>query len=287
MYCEFYGFSEKPFAITPSPAFLYLSGAHREAFIRLMYGVETRAGFIVMTGEVGSGKTTLLRALLSRLDEQKYRSGLIFNSFLSGDQLLAAICDEFRAEAPEKNNYAFLEALNRFLLKQHESGRIVTLIIDEAQNLKPEALEQLRMISNLETERDKLIQIILAGQPELDDMLERHDLRQLNQRITVRCRLVPLDLSETGEYIQHRLKTAGCRIPGFFPRDAIKKIHRFSSGVPRLINVVCEQALVMAWTRESLTVDAYIIGQVIATMRSAQKKRSWLNRAISWFGAGK
>ena len=287
MYCEFYGFSEKPFAITPSPAFLYLSGGHREAFVRLVYGVETRAGFIAMTGEVGSGKTTLLRALLSKLDEQKYRSGLIFNSFLSGDQLLAAICDELRVEPPQKNNYAFLEALNSFLLKQHENGRIVTLIIDEAQNLKPEALEQLRMISNLETERDKLIQIILAGQPELDDMLERHDLRQLNQRIMVRCRLIPLDLSETGEYIQHRLKTAGCRIPGFFSRDAIKKVQRFSSGVPRLINVVCEQALVMAWTRESLTVDVSIIDQVIATMRSGQEKRGWFRRATSRLGIGK
>ncbi len=287
MYCEFYGFSEKPFAITPNPGFIYLSSNHREAFARLVYGVDTRAGFIAMTGEVGTGKTTLLRALLSRLDEGKYRSGLIFNSCLSGDQLLAAICDEFRVEPVERNNYSRLDALNRFLLEQHTAGRTAVLVIDEAQNLGPEALEQLRMISNLETERDKLVQIILAGQPELDDMLGRHDLRQLNQRITVRCRLAPMGLTETDEYIRHRLKTAGCRIPGFFPRQTVKKIHRYSRGIPRLINVVCEQTLVAAWTRESLTVNSAIVSQVIAELRPGWGSGGWLRRLVARLNRGR
>lgn len=287
MYCEFYGFSEKPFTITPNPRFIFLSNNHREAFARLVYGVATHAGFIAMTGEVGTGKTTLLRALLSQLDEQKYCSGLVFNSCLSGDQLLAAICDEFRVESAEQNNYARLDALNRFLLEQHTAGRTVVLVIDEAQNLAPDALEQLRMISNLETERDKLIQIILAGQPELNDILGRHDLRQLNQRITVRCGLTPMGLSDTDDYIQHRLKTAGCRIPGFFPRDTVKKIYRFSRGVPRLINVVCEQALVMAWTRESLTVNSSIVSQVLAALRPNQGRRGWFRRIVARLSSGK
>lgn len=286
MYCEFYGFTEKPFTITPNPHFIFLSGNHREALASLVYGIDTRAGFIAMTGEVGTGKTTLLRALLTQLDRERYRSALIFNPCLSREQLLAAICRELCVKVARKNSLGYLDALNRYLLEEHAAGRTVVLVIDEAQNLAPELLEQLRLVSNLETERDKLIQIILAGQPELDELLSRHELRQLNQRITVRCRLTPMGLDDTNDYIQHRLKLSGCRIPGFFPRGAVKRVYRHSRGIPRLINVVCDQALVLAWTRESLSVDGATVRRAIAESRSPRARRGWVGRILGWLRVG-
>src|SRR6185369_15191195 len=225
MYCEFFGFNEKPFTITPNPNFIFLSCIHREAFAHLLYGIDSHAGFIVLTGEVGTGKTTVLRTLLSQLDPEKYRSALIFNSSLSGEQLLANICREFGLESMEQDRFGYLDGLNRYLLEQNAVGRTVVLVIDEAQNLAPDVLEQVRMISNLETEREKLIQIILVGQPELSSVLNRHDLRQLSQRITVRCSLKPMQLHDTGDYISHRLKVSGCRIPGLFTSGAVKRIY--------------------------------------------------------------
>jgi general secretion pathway protein A len=282
MYCEFYGLSEKPFTITPNPRFIFLNRNHREAFAHLLYGIDTHAGFIAMIGEVGTGKTTLLRALLSRLDPEKYRSALIFNPCLSGTELLEAVCRELCVEVSRRNSLGYLDSLNSFLLEENRCGRTVVLVIDEAQNLTPELLEQLRMISNLETEEDKLIQIVLAGQPELDDLLGRHDLRQLSQRITVRCRLTPMGLSDTSDYIRHRLRIAGCRIPDFFHPGAVRKIQRHSGGIPRLINVACEQALVMAWTRESLSVSPAMVGQVIAQARSSRGSWGWRRRMAAW-----
>jgi general secretion pathway protein A len=287
MYCEFFGLTEKPFTITPNPHFIYLSRNHREAYAHLVYGIDTHAGFIAMTGEVGTGKTTLLRTLLSQLDPAKYRSALIFNPCLSGDQLLASLCREFCIEETERTSFGDLDALNLFLLAQHVLGHTVVLVIDEAQNLTPEVLEQVRMISNLETEQDKLIQIILAGQPELDDVLARHDLRQLNQRITVRCRLTAMGLQDTIDYINYRLKISGCRIPGLFSAGAIKRIFRYSKGIPRLINVTCEQALVLAWTQESLVVSPSMVGQVIADAQPESFRTGTLKRFFSWLFAGK
>lgn len=287
MYCEFFGFFEKPFTITPNPHFIFLSRIHREAFARLLYGVDSHAGFIALTGEVGTGKTTMLRTLLAQLDPEKYRSALIFNPCLSGEQLLVNICNEFGIPVAEGDRFSCLEALNRFLLEQHQSGRTVVLVIDEAQNLAPDVLEQVRMISNLETERDKLIQIILAGQPELDAVLSRHDLRQLNQRITVRCSLAPMKLDDTHAYINHRLKVSGSRIPGIFSKKSIKHIYRFSRGIPRLINVVCEQALVMAWTRESLTVTPAISAQVLLELEPTLERNGFWFRISRWLFAGK
>ena len=287
MYCDFFGFTEKTFTITPNPQFIYLSGNHREAFAHLLYGIDSHAGFIAMTGEVGTGKTTVLRTLLSQLDPEKYKSALIFNPCLSGEQLLASVCRDFGIEAAEKNSFAYLEALNRYLLDQNAAGRTLVLVIDEAQNLAPEVLEQVRMISNLETERDKLIQIILAGQPELDAIFSRHDLRQLNQRITVRCKLSPMGLDDTKEYINHRLKISGTRIPGLFSSGAVKQIYRFSGGNPRLINVVCERALIMAWTRESLTVTPYIAAQVIAEAGAVVPRRGLWERIVRLLFPGK
>lgn len=284
MYCDFFGFSEKPFTITPNPHFVFLSSIHREAFARLLYGVDSHAGFIALTGEVGTGKTTMLRTLLTQLDPEKYSSALIFNPCVSAGQLLAGICREFGVEADDKN---YLDALNRFLLEQSGTGRTVVLVIDEAQNLTPDVLEQVRLISNLETEQEKLIQIILAGQPELNDVLRRHDLRQLNQRITVRCRLTPMTLDDTAQYIDHRLNISGSRIPDIFSRSAIRRIYRFSHGVPRLINVACEQALVMAWTREMRSISPAIAAEVISELQAVDECEGLWYRIMHWLFAGK
>ena len=287
MYCDFFGFSEKPFTITPNPHFVFLSTVHREAFARLLYGVDSHAGFIALTGEVGTGKTTMLRTLLVQLDPEKYTSALIFNPCLSGEQLLSGICREFGVEADEKSRSGYLEALNRFLIEQNSAGRTVVLVIDEAQNLEPDVLEQVRLISNLETTRDKLIQIILAGQPELNDVLRRHDLRQLNQRITVRSRLTPIKIDDAAKYINHRLRLSGSRIPDVFTPAAVRRIYRFSHGIPRLINVACEQALVMAWTRETRSVSSSMAAEVIAELTSADEPEGLLNRISRWLFAGK
>ena len=287
MYCDFFGFSEKPFTITPNPHFVFLSSIHREAFARLLYGVDTHAGFITLTGEVGTGKTTLLRTLLSQLDPEKYRSALIFNPCMSGEQLLAAICREFGVTAAEQNSFGYLDALNGFLIDQNSSGRTVVLVIDEAQNLKPDVLEQVRLISNLETERDKLIQIILSGQPELNALLQRHDLRQLSQRITVRCRLAPIIMDDAVQYINHRLQASGSRIPNIFTRGAVKRIYRFSRGVPRLINVACDQSLLMAWTRDCLYVSPKIAKEVISELQSTYERKGFWSRILRWPFAGK
>lgn len=287
MYCEFYGLKEKPFTITPNPEFMFLSRSHREAFAHLLYGIDSHAGFIAMTGEVGTGKTTLLRTLLAQLDPARYRSALVFNTCLSGEQLLACICREFDIQPIEKNRFGYLDAINRFLIEQHTAGSTVVLVIDEAQNMEPEVLEQVRMISNMETEQDKLIQIILAGQPELQEVLARHDLRQLNQRITVRCQLVPMGLKDTGDYISHRLKISGCRIPGLFSHGAIKRVYKFSQGVPRLINVACEQALVMAWTQETVSISAAIIGRVVCENRPLSRRGRLYRALFGWMLRGR
>lgn len=287
MYCDFFGFSEKPFTITPNPHFMYLSNTHREAFARLLYGVDSHAGFIALTGEVGTGKTTILRTLMGHLDHGKYRNALILNSHLSRVQLLSNICSEFEIHVKRKTSAGYLDALNRFLLDQNTQGKTVVLVIDEAQNLKPDVLEQVRLISNLETERDKLIQIILAGQPEFNDILKRHDLRQLNQRITIRSNLSPMDFLDTAEYIKHRIKLAGGRNPELFSIGAIKKIFKFSRGFPRLINVVCEQALVMAWTEESPAVSPLIASIVIAEAETDSGCDGVWGRITAWCRRGK
>lgn len=287
MYCEFFGFNEKPFTITPNPHFIYLSNIHREAFARLLYGVDSHAGFITLTGEVGTGKTTLLRTLMSHLDQEKYRNALILNSHLTRVQLLSNICGEFEIEVKQKNSAGYLDALNRFLLDQNSQGKTVVLVIDEAQNLKPDVLEQVRLISNLETERDKLVQIILAGQPEFDDILNRHDLRQLNQRITIRCNLLPMDFVDTAEYIRHRMKLAGGRNPELFSKGAVRKIFNFSKGFPRLINVVSEQALVMAWTQESQAVSPAIAAAVVAEAQISSGRAGMWGQITDWYRKGK
>jgi len=247
MYLDFYGFREPPFSLTPDPRFLFLSERHREALEHLLYGIRERKGFIQITGEVGAGKTTLCRAALERLGPT-VRTALILNPVLSSPQLLRTILVELGIEPPGRADRAvYLEQLNEFLLGQVPLGHDVVLIIDEAQDLSAELLEQVRLLSNLETDRQKLIQIVLLGQPELKAMLDDPQLRQLRQRITVRYHLPPLDRGETELYVNWRMQVAGSNGRPTFTPWALRRIHRFTRGIPRLINAVCDTALLAGY----------------------------------------
>ncbi|MGH9360773.1 MAG: ExeA family protein, partial [Thermoanaerobaculia bacterium] len=232
MYDHFYGFQQPPFSLTPDPRFLFFSERHREAFHHLLFGIQERKGFIQLTGEVGAGKTTLCRALLEELGPG-YKTALILNPCLTSSQLLRAILTELGLAAGRVDRATGLELLNRFLLEQLAAGHDVVLLIDEAQDLEPELLEQVRLLSNLETDQRKLLQIVLVGQPELRDRLDERGLRQLRQRITVRYHLRPLSRQETEHYIRHRLHVAGGNSRPTFDRWAIRRIYRYSRGVPR------------------------------------------------------
>jgi len=267
MYLEFYGFREKPFSLTPDPRFVFLSKNHREAFAHLLYGIDNRAGFIALTGEVGSGKTTVLRALLSNLNAERHRSALVFNPSLSPAALIQNINREFGISMPVSNDAGALEVLNAFLLQQNAEGRTVVLVIDEAQDLEPPVLEQIRLISNLETDRDKLIQIVLSGQPEFLQILGRNEMRQLNQRITVRTHLQPMDFEDTAAYVNHRIRVAGRRGGALFSRGALKRIYNYSRGFPRLINAVCDRALLAGYTRDEGAITARIAKEAIDDLR--------------------
>ncbi|MDH3582899.1 MAG: AAA family ATPase [Phycisphaerae bacterium] len=242
LYNKFYGFKEAPFNITPDPRFLYLSEKHRDALNHLLFGIQQRKGFIQLTGEVGAGKTTLCRALLGKLGEN-YKTALILNPCLTETQLLQAIVKEFGLEAEEQSRVGYLETLNKFLLEQVAEGNDVVLIIDEAQDLTTELLEQVRLLSNLETDDRKLLQIVLMGQPELRDKLNHRSLRQLRQRITVRYHLRPLTRHESEQYIHHRIQVCGGNGLPAFNNWAMRKVFRYSRGIPRLINAVCDKTL--------------------------------------------
>ncbi len=273
MYWEHFGFSEPPFALTPNPHFLFLSSRHQEAFAHLLYAIDARAGFIELSGEVGTGKTTIIRTLLNQLDPETHRTALIFNPTLSPIGLLQAINKELRLPSAGTDTRELLETLNVFLLEENRAGRAVVLVIDEAQNLSIEVLEQIRLISNLETERAKLIQIVLVGQPELKTLLARTELRQLDQRITVRYHLEPMGFADTRTYIRHRISVAaGGREPLTFSNRAIKRIYRFSGGIPRLINGVCDRALLLAYTKEARTITPAMASLAIADMRRVDRR---------------
>ena len=246
MYNEFYGFREPPFNITPDPRFLFFSDRHREAFDHLLFGIRERKGFIQITGEVGAGKTTLCRALLEELGPT-YKTALILNPMLTSSQLLRTVLKELGLQAPRGDRAAALEVLNHFLLDQLSAGNDVVLLIDEAQDLSPQLLEQIRLLSNLETDQRKLLQIVLVGQPELRAKLDEPGLRQLRQRITVRYHLAPLSRAETERYISHRLRVAGGNGRPTFDRWAAWRIFRYSRGVPRLINAVCDKVLLAGY----------------------------------------
>ncbi len=267
MYLAFYRLREKPFNLTPNPRFVYLSRSHREAFAHLLYGINNRAGFIALTGEVGSGKTTALRALLGQLDPALYRTAFIFNPCVSPPELLQAVNREFGIPANTPDGLSQLDILNQFLLRHNAEGRTVVLAIDEAQNLEGPVLEQIRLISNLETEREKLIQIVLSGQPEFAEILRRKEMRQLSQRITVRYHLQPMDFQDTADYINHRIEVAGGKGGRIFSPGALKKIYRYSGGLPRLTNVVCDRALLAGYTLDQKKIDSRIVGAGIRDMK--------------------
>jgi general secretion pathway protein A len=246
MYCEYFGLQEKPFSLAPASRLLYLSRQHWEAIAHLLYGVEDDWGFVLLTGEIGTGKTTICRFLLEQLPEN-VEVALIINPKLTAEELLATICDEFRIPYPEGNKSikVFVDKINAFLLDVHSKACKALLIIDEAQCLSAEVLDQLRLLTNLETDQSKLLRIILIGQPELRDKLSKPELVQMAQRITARYHIGPLSKKETAEYVDHRLKAAGCQ-GNLFPDSTIKEIHHFSKGIPRLINAICDRALLGA-----------------------------------------
>jgi general secretion pathway protein A len=255
MYASFFGLNEKPFAITPDPRYLYLSRRHAEALAHLLYGITESGGFIQLTGEVGTGKTTVVRSLLEQLPAHA-EVALVLNPRLSPQEFLLTICDEFHVQVPDRaSQKSAVDTLNEHLLDAHAAGRRVVLIVDEAQNLSTEVLEQIRLLTNLETAKQKLLQIILIGQPELRDVLARSDLRQLAQRITGRYHLEPLEADELRAYVRHRLEVAGSRAEIFTP-GALKVLHQRSGGVPRLVNVIADRALLGAWSQEQQTVSA-------------------------------
>lgn len=264
MYESFYTLTKKPFTITSNPNFLYLSENHKEALAHLVYGIKHRVGFIEITGEIGAGKTTVCRALLNQLD-QKTKTAFIFNSNLSELQLLQTIIDDLGIRPSGKNKGSMFADLNRFLIDQLSLGNNVVIIIDEAQNLSKKLLEQVRMLSNLEAENEKLLQIVLVGQPELRDKLRDPELRQLHQRIGVRYHIRALSKADVGQYITHRLSVAGSSYKSgpFFDDKAIDAVYEYSKGIPRLINVVCDKALLHGFVLETQRITSDLVHQSI------------------------
>jgi len=271
MYTQFYGLREKPFSLSPDPRFLFLADAHREALAHLLYGIEQGEGFIAITGEVGTGKTTLCRTLLRRL-EPGTEVAFIFNPQLSGVELLQAICAELGLETAERSRRELGAELNRFLLRRRVEGRRVLLIVDEAQTLEPDGLEQIRLLSNLETDTEKLLQIILIGQPELDGILESPGLRQLRQRIGVRWQLSPLSQSETRAYVRHRLRIAAGSHRDLFSEPALREVYRRSAGIPRVINLLCDRALLAGYAEAKPAISLSLVVQAEAELRGGRSR---------------
>ena len=268
MYTSFFGLNEKPFAITPDPRYLFMSERHGEALAHLVYGVTESGGFMQLTGEVGTGKTTLVRTLLQNKLPTNADVAVVLNPRLSVIEFLETICEELGILAPENRGSvkALVDSLNQQLLKAHAEGRRVILVVDEAQNLSRDVLEQVRLLTNLETSKQKLLQIILIGQPELRDLLAREDLRQLAQRITGRYHLEPLSRDETAQYIEHRLRVAGA-LGEVFDSSAKREVFRLTQGVPRLINVICDRALLGAYSKETRRVNRRLVRRAAAEIK--------------------
>ncbi|UCG20356.1 MAG: AAA family ATPase [Deltaproteobacteria bacterium] len=288
MYLEFFGLREKPFGLTPDPKFLFFSEKHREALDHLLYGIHQKEGFVLISGDTGTGKTTLCRALLERLDPQEIKTSLVLNPLLNEKELLKAILEDFGLPSAGATKKDLLDVLNRFLLKTLAAGGTAVLIIDEAQHLSTECLEQVRLLSNLETHKEKLIQIILVGSEELPAKLETFALRHLQQRISLRYHLRPLDKKETRSYLQHRLNMARAAGSTSFDKGAHREIYRFSKGVPRLINIIAERSLLAAYlggsrkVRQTHVVDGR---QSLNGRFPRSRPRSVLRFGHGWKGA--
>jgi general secretion pathway protein A len=267
MYERFYELRERPFALSPDPEYLYPSRVHREALDYLRYGLETQAGFVVITGEIGSGKTTLLQTLLRGLDADT-TVGRIVNTLLEPRELIETILIDFGLEPSGRSKPLMLRDLAQYLVDQRLAGRLVLLVIDEAQNLSQGALEELRMLSNLETEKSKLLQIVMVGQPNLREKLAAPELEQLRQRITVSYHLQPLDAAETANYVNYRLQRAALGAPLEFPREVTDTVHARSRGVPRIINVICDATLVFGYAEERRLIDLPLIREVLGELES-------------------
>jgi general secretion pathway protein A len=290
MYLSFFGLNEKPFAITPDPRYLYLSERHAEALAHLLYGINESGGFIQLTGEVGTGKTTVVRTLLSRVPHHA-DVAVILNPRVTPVEFLLTICEELGlgiADADRDSVKQMVDALNRRLLAAHADGRRIIVIVDEAQNLSADVLEQVRLLTNLETPTQKLLQIILIGQPELRELLDRTELRQLAQRITGRYHLEPLSREETRGYVRHRLRVAGATAEIFTPA-ALDEVHRLAAGIPRVINVTCDRALLGAYTQETRRATAALVRRAAGEVygrRFVPLWLSWLAGALGLVGFG-
>jgi len=265
MYLSFFNFSCKPFDLVPNPEFMFLSKTHKKAITYLDYGIRERVGFVLLTGEVGSGKTTIIRDLINKNLEQVVLAK-VFNTNVNSEQLLAMINDDFNLPVQGRDKISLLRDLNNFLVEQYAKGTQPLLIIDEAQNLSPEALEEIRMLSNLETSDSKLLQIILVGQPELRSQLARPELRQLRQRISIQCHLQPLSRQEVEEYILHRLEVAGNRAALRFTQEAFDVIDKYSCGIPRLINIICDFLLLAAFAEGLQDINEEMISEIVGDL---------------------
>lgn len=269
MYTAFYGLREPPFNITPDPRFLYFSGQHRRAYEHVVYGIKNRKGFIELTGEVGSGKTTICRAVLSELRGQSVKTALVLNPCLSDTQMLRAIVNDFGIKVSGRDRLSCIEQLNRALLKWNSEGFNVAVMIDEAQDLSRSLMEEVRLLSNMETDKTKLMQIVLCGQPELSKRLARPELRQLRQRIQVRCHIWPLEEPDTAGYIRHRLDIAGADGKILFDKEAVHLIQTHTAGIPRLINAVCDNALLAGYVAGSRIIGVRCVERAIEQLEGS------------------
>ena len=267
MYNAFFGLNESPFNLSPDPTFLYRSAQHEEVLANLIYGVQSRKGFIVLTGEVGTGKTTMLECLRDFLSIQRVEYASLFNSRITSDQFFELLAYDFDLQCTRTSKTEVLIALNQLLLDRANQGRTTVLIIDEAHNLDWEVLEEVRLLGNLENRRGKLLQMVIAGQQELDTKLERPEFRQLRQRIALRCSLEPFQASDTTQYISSRMARAGMKNQTVFPPDILREIHLRSQGIPRLINAICDNVLLTAFAMETKVATLDILDEVTSDMR--------------------
>ena len=297
MYEDYYGFTEKPFSLTPDPKYLFKSASHANAFDLLQYAIRRREGFVVVTGDIGTGKTTLCRAILDQLDRRTF-TALVLNPFLSEEDLLRLILQDFGVVSREEikrgrlagvSKQELIETLNEFLLSRLPLKAGALLIIDEAQNLPRPVLEQIRILSNLETDKEKLLQIVLVGQLNLRDLLRSPELRQLDQRVSIRYELKPLTMEETCAYVQHRLSVAGGGAAVSFAPKALARVHRYTAGIPRLINLLCDRALLSGYSAHTNKILADYVENAAESLELDRPKRSlrgWVRQRFAAFAAG-